>query len=322
MSRTYKATGINLKAMPLGESDRLLTILTQEFGLIQAVAPGARKHQSKLGGRSALFVVNELLIASGRSLDKITQADTLESYPGLSQDLGKLAASQYMAELVLGHALSDQPQAELFCLLNEHLRRLEQIPSSTSEPASVAPILSHLSHGIFHILALAGIAPQVQACCLTENPLQPDFTDPNWRVGFSCAAGGVVSLSALKELEENKQFPRHQQANLAATQQNDTKKDIVAMADVSYQTDIHPQTPPKLNRKLNAVELMLLQQLAQPELPQQGQSGEESFFVRSKNNAWVSIEQVLRQYVQYHFGRTLRSASLMDACLSPQPSSP
>ncbi|UWU45655.1 Recombination protein O N terminal [Limnospira platensis C1] len=50
MSRTYKATGIILKAIPLGESDRLLTILTPEFGLMRVVAPGARKSRSRLGG--------------------------------------------------------------------------------------------------------------------------------------------------------------------------------------------------------------------------------------------------------------------------------
>ncbi|MGB3205538.1 MAG: DNA repair protein RecO, partial [Crinalium sp.] len=128
MSRTYKVTGINLKGMPLGEADRLLTILTKELGLIRVVAPGARKHNSKLGGRSGLFVVNELLIAKGRSLDKITQAETVESYPGLSKDLGKLAASQYLAEIVVSQALSEQPQAELYAVLNEHLRRIEHFP--------------------------------------------------------------------------------------------------------------------------------------------------------------------------------------------------
>ncbi|MDB9379435.1 DNA repair protein RecO, partial [Nodularia sphaerocarpa] len=74
MTKTYKATGINLKAQVLGESDRIVTILTREFGLIRAVAPGARKQNSSLGGRSGMFVVNELLIAKGRSLDRITQA--------------------------------------------------------------------------------------------------------------------------------------------------------------------------------------------------------------------------------------------------------
>jgi len=51
-------------------------------------------------------VVNELLI-KGRSLDKITQAESLESYPRLRQDLLKLAASQYLAEMVLGWLLNN-----------------------------------------------------------------------------------------------------------------------------------------------------------------------------------------------------------------------
>nr|WP_310488709.1 recombination protein O N-terminal domain-containing protein [Chamaesiphon sp. VAR_69_metabat_338] len=42
MSGTYKATGINLKAMPIGENDRLVTILTREHGSIKAIFPGAR----------------------------------------------------------------------------------------------------------------------------------------------------------------------------------------------------------------------------------------------------------------------------------------
>jgi DNA repair protein RecO (recombination protein O) len=101
MIRTYKATGINLKSAPIGESDRVLTVLTREFGLIRAVAPGVHKQRSTIGGRSELFVVNELLIAKGRSLDKITQAETVQSHPGLSRNLGKLASAQYLAELAL-----------------------------------------------------------------------------------------------------------------------------------------------------------------------------------------------------------------------------
>jgi DNA repair protein RecO (recombination protein O) len=126
MSRSYKATGINLKAMPIGETDRLLTILTREQGLIRAVAPGARKHKSRLGGRSGQFVINDLLVIQGKQLDKVVQAETVQSFPGLATDLTKLTASQYLAELVLCQALSEQPQGELFSLFVEHLERLEQ----------------------------------------------------------------------------------------------------------------------------------------------------------------------------------------------------
>lgn len=152
MSRTYKATGINLKSMPLGESDRILTVLTREFGLMRMVAIGSRKQNSKLGGRSGLFVVNDLLIAKGKSLDKITQAETLESYPGLGRDLKKLTAGQYLAEIVLQQALSEQPQEELYYLFNEHLARLERSPSSQ--------VLPHLSHAVFNCWFSLALPPR------------------------------------------------------------------------------------------------------------------------------------------------------------------
>ena len=52
--RTYRATGINLKTIPLGEADRIVTILTPERGLVRAVAAGARKQKSQLGGANGI----------------------------------------------------------------------------------------------------------------------------------------------------------------------------------------------------------------------------------------------------------------------------
>ena len=322
MSRTYKAIGINLKSMPLGESDRLLTILTQEYGLIRLVAPGARKQNSKLGGRSGLFVVNELLIAKGRSLDKITQAETLESYSGLSQDLGRLAASQYLAEMVLAQALSEQPQEELFCLLNEHLVRLEQLPST---PATL--VLAHLTHAVFHLLALAGITPQVQVCCLTERPLTPDFNDPDWRVGFSVPAGGTVSLSALQHLQaEGGKMIRRQGdretrrvVEIPLGSASFSIKGVVAEANTGYQTVIHCQEIPVLNTRINAIELALLQQLAGAELNQLNTLLPDASVC--SDTSWQFIEQILRQYTQYHLGRPIRSAALLDSYFASLPNS-
>lgn len=306
MSRVYKATGINLKSMPLGESDRLLTILTQEFGLIRAVAPGARKHNSKLGGRSGLFVVNELLIANGRSLDKITQAETIESYPALSQDLGKLAASQYLAEMVMCQALSEQPQTELFCLLNEHLQRLEQLPKS-----SRWLVLAHLSHAIFHLLILAGITPQVQVCCLTGHSLTPEFSSPDWQVGFSVSAGGTVSLAAWESLKTKATKPSPPTV----------KSSKVAEAiSTGYQTVVHQQEKLVLDTRIHATELALLQQLAGANLPQIDPSLPQPLSL-DPEASWLSVEQLLRQYVQYHFGRPIRSATLIDSYFASLPTS-
>ncbi|NDJ22663.1 DNA repair protein RecO [Nostoc sp. B(2019)] len=299
MSRTYKATGINLKTQALGESDKIVTILTREFGLIRAVAPGARKHNSSLGGRSGMFVVNELLIAKGRSLDKITQAQTLKTYPGLAKDLGKLAASQYLAEIVLCQALSEQPQEELYEILNEHLSRLETLPKT-----EVSSILAYLSHAVFHLLALAGLTPQVQVCCLTQRPLMPDFIDPNWQVGFSIPAGGTVCLENWERSRtegegergrhENSSFPQPLNHSITSSLPKPTYQTVV----------VHRQEVPVISCRLNATELAMLQLLSQPEIMQMD---------AAKDSGWLSVEHILRQYTQYHLGRSIRSATLIDS---------
>ncbi|MBG1258956.1 DNA repair protein RecO [Nostoc commune] len=299
MSRTYKATGINLKTQVLGESDKIVTILTPEFGLIRAVAPGARKHNSSLGGRSGMFVVNELLIAKGRSLDKITQAQTLKTYPGLAKDLGKLAASQYLAEIVLCQALSEQPQEELYELFNEHLHRLETLSS-----ANASGVLAHLAHGVFHLLALAGVTPQVQVCCLSGNPLKPNFTDPNWQVGFSIPAGGTVSLEAWERLRREGERERGIQRNSSFSPLPNHPIIPLPPKPGSQTVVVHRQEIPVISSRPGAMELALLQHLSQPEIIQ---------IDGARDHDWLSVEQILRQYAQYQLGRPIRSATLIDS---------
>lgn len=303
MSRTYKATGINLKAQAFGESDRLVTILTREFGLIRATAPGARKHLSSLGGRSGMFVVNQLLIAKGRSIDKITQAQTIKTYPGLGGDLGKLAASQYLAEIVLAQALSEQPQDELFEVFNEHLNRLEKF-SGTSKN-----VLAYLVHGTFQLLTLAGLKPQVEACCLTENPVTPDFTNPKALTAFSINAGGVVSMSAwenLRSIAERRRIEENNRVETASVAKESGAFYSSTHEEESspvYETIVHQEELPTLLRRLSASELSLLQQLPQWSIIEETATNED----------WLYIERLLRQYAQYHFGRSIRSAALIDS---------
>lgn len=302
MSGTYKAIGINLKSSPLGESDRLLTVLTKEFGLLRVVAPGARKHKSSLGGRSSLFVVNQLLLARGKSLDKIIQAESVESYPGLSQDLAKLTAGQYLAELALYQALSDQPQTELFHLLREHLSRLEQFPAGATLPS--------LTHATFHLLVLAGVAPQVQSCCLSQESIQPDFTHPDWRIGFSITAGGTVTLAAMEQARTEAAAQPHPD-RVADTAGSFGRRAVQVAASGRF----FPKTP-ELFIQLDATELSLLQQLSQPHLIQDFLRANELLLQPAHWHHWLVLERVLRHYAQYHFDRPIRSASLIDVCFN------
>jgi DNA repair protein RecO (recombination protein O) len=287
MSPTYKATGINLKSSPLGEADRLLTILTPEYGLIRAVAPGARKARSKLGARANLFVVNELLLSKGRTLDKIQQAETIVAFTGLSKHLACLTASQYLAELVLSQAVSEQTHANLFALLCHALTQLEQ--DSDTEA------LSTLTQAVFHLLHWGGIAPQVHHCCWSQTPIAVNLADPDWRVGFSFTAGGTVTLET--------KAPRLAEQGGAYS----VKKPLPAL-------------------KLTAIELALLQDLARlqdlansppPGVGENATINKPLGIKSYPTCVWLAVERTLRQYAQYHLERPIRSAALMDVCFSP-----
>ncbi|NRB09094.1 MAG: DNA repair protein RecO [Richelia sp.] len=302
MSKSYKVTGINLKTQVFGESDRMVTILTKELGLIRVIAPGARKHLSSLGGRSGMFVVNELLISQGRSLDRITQAQTIKSYPGLAQGLGTLAASQYLAEIVLLQALSEQPQVELYELLNEHLRRLEGL-SRDGTPKVVA----YLAHGIFQLIAFAGLTPQLQACCLTHRPLIPELTNSHWRVGFSINSGGTICLQAWENLKAQASKQMSNTAMEATGNYGETYKQEPTALD--YDTIFHLPEIPKISHRLNAKQLSQFQRLLEPDIIPEDVARDDN---------WLLVEKILRQYTQYHFGRPIRSAALIDSYFAPK----
>lgn len=282
----------------MGEADRLLTILTDDYGLIRVVAPGSRKHKSTLGGRSSLFVVNQLLLAKGRTLDKIVQAESIESFPGLSQDLCKLTTAQYLAELTLYQALSEQPQVELLCLLRAHLSRIEQFPAATT--------LASLTHATFHLLALAGLTPQLHACCISQQPIAPKLADSTWQIGFSVSAGGIIRLDQLDQLVRASPKSLSSSTPRVATDRGDYRTGQARL----------PKSPELLSR-LTATDLHLLQQLTQPDLIQDLLNTEADLFHPHYQQNWLKIERVLRHYAQYHFDRPIRSAALIDTCFMP-----
>jgi DNA repair protein RecO (recombination protein O) len=274
LPKEYRATGINLKGMPLGENDRLLTILTKEHGLIRAVAAGARKHRSAMAGRSGLFVVNDLQISVGRNMDRIKQAEVLQSFVGLGKTLAKLTAAQYLSELALMQALSAQPQEELFLVLVEHLNRIQDAENQN--------VLAHLNHGTYHLLAIAGFAPQVHSCCISQSPVMANRREQKWKAGFSIVGGGVINLEI---------------TDLASDGNPNSDG-----AESSMSEAVHN----RVSHYLTASELMAIQELAQTDLADN--------ILETNTTDWLAVERLLRAYAQYHFDRPIQSSALIDNC--------
>jgi len=98
--RSVRTEGIILRRRDFGESDRILVVFTKKLGRISGIAKGARKPSSKISGHLELFSRASFLVSRGRNLQLITQAETLQSYDHLREDLSGIGLGSYVVELV------------------------------------------------------------------------------------------------------------------------------------------------------------------------------------------------------------------------------
>ena len=174
--RVYKAAAIVLRQRKLGEADKILTLFTANHGKLDAVAKGVRRPTSKLAGHVEPLTYSTFLLAQGRELDIVTQAETMEPLTSLREDLERLGRGLYAAELADRLTPDRQESYPLFRLLLETLRCL-----ATRDDLDLA-----LRYFEVQLLDELGYRPQLDHCVSCEAALEA--TSNSW----SAAAGGVL----------------------------------------------------------------------------------------------------------------------------------
>lgn len=176
-SRNYQTQGIILRQTKLGEFDKIVTIYTPEFGKLRAVAKGACRPKSKLGGSVEPLTHSLLLLAKGRNLDIITQTQTINGFLALKNDLWRMACGLYILDLVDSFTVEGSDNRPLFDLLLDTLHQL-------SEPHSNETILRYFE---LHLLHHLGYRPQLRRCVSCDLPLRPvtNFFSPS-KGGLLC----------------------------------------------------------------------------------------------------------------------------------------
>ncbi|MDP2953057.1 MAG: DNA repair protein RecO [Chloroflexota bacterium] len=174
--RVYNTEGIVLRQTRLGEADKLVCLYTPGMGKLRAVARGAYRLRSKLAGHVEPLTHSAFLIAQGQSLDVISQAQTLQSFLPLRQDLWRTACALYVAELVYQFTPEGAENYPLYRLLQNTLGWLGEAP--TLEPT--------LRYFEMQLLEALGYRPQLYSCVSCHNPLEPQAHL------FSPSGGGVL----------------------------------------------------------------------------------------------------------------------------------
>ncbi len=111
-----------------------MTIFSEKFGKVRAIAKGARKTTSKMGGNLEPFCLANFVIAEGRNLDIVTEAEIIECFFALRNDLKSTHTSYYLAEVIDKLTEDRQNHPEIFKLLIDTLGKINSIPSGLILP--------------------------------------------------------------------------------------------------------------------------------------------------------------------------------------------
>ncbi|MSV72160.1 MAG: DNA repair protein RecO [Actinobacteria bacterium] len=173
----YRDEAVVLRTQKLGEADRIVTLLCRREGRVRSVAKGVRRTSSRFGARLEPFAHIDVQLHTGRSLDVVTQVETLRPYGAdLSADYGRWTAGQAMLEATERLTPDErEPATQQFLLLIGGLRSLS---AEEHDP----PLI--LDAFLLRSLAVAGWAASFDDCarCSAPGPHR----------SFSVSTGGAV----------------------------------------------------------------------------------------------------------------------------------
>ncbi len=249
-SRSYQTQGIILKQTKLGEFDKIVTIYTAEFGKLRAVAKGACRPKSKLGGNVEPLTHSLILLAKGRNLDIVTQSQTIDGFPTLKNDLWRMACGLYVMELIDSFTIEGGENRPLFDLL---LHILHQLSEADSHEIGLRYFELHLLHHL-------GYRPQLRRCVSCDSPVKPVVNF------FSPSKGGLLCPQCHSQEDR-----RYEQIEAISTRPSfplsvEALKVLRLWQSSDYATSRRVRVKPELSRELEQALCEYIRYIVQREL--------------------------------------------------------
>lgn len=174
--RTIRTEAIVLRHKNWGEADRMLWLYTRKIGKVQAIAKGIRKIRSRKAGHLEPFTHTNLLMARSRSFLIITQAETIDAFLNIRDDLLRVGYAAYVIELLDRFTYDEDENQLLYRLLKETLSRIDN-ENDPNLPVRYFEI---------QLLDLLGYRPELTNCANCESLIEAEDQY------FSISMGGVL----------------------------------------------------------------------------------------------------------------------------------
>ena len=151
-----KTEGIVLKSFDFRETSRIATFFTRDQGKVKGVLKGIRKDPRKFASSVEKFSLNDIVYYQYRNSDihLVSHCDMKDFYQGLRQDLERMTAASYAAELIDTLMPSEETNAQIYDLMQAFLKSLQATPD-------VSKLVQTFQ---IKILSLSGFKPHLETC--------------------------------------------------------------------------------------------------------------------------------------------------------------
>lgn len=176
LERSFRTEAVVLRHSDWGEADRMLVLFTREHGKVRAVAKGVRKVRSRKAGHLEPFTRSHLQMARGREILIVTQAETIDAYQPLRENLLLTGYAAYIVELLDRFTYEEGENRTLYRLLYETLERI----AAGNDPFQLVRFYE------IRLLDLLGFRPELFQCVGCGEEIRPQ------NQYFSALKGGVM----------------------------------------------------------------------------------------------------------------------------------
>lgn len=184
---TTKTKALVIKEQSVGESDRLITILTEKEGLIRAFARRAKNYKDSKHSATTLFAYSEITLYKGRDAYIVDSAKPIEIFFELRENIVSLSLAQYFCELAF-LLVDEYTDRDIY--LKIILNSLHFLCKKKKDPLQLKAITE------LKLLAESGYMPNLIACreCAC-------YEGEQWF--FSVANSDIICKSCVKNDEQN-----------------------------------------------------------------------------------------------------------------------
>lgn len=198
--RIRKVEAVVIAHKDYGEADRFVRIFTLECGKLNTLAKGVRKIQSRKAAHLEPFTHSALVLARGQTFWIITQAETLDPFQAVREDLQRTTDASYILELADKSTVENQPEPALYRLLLATLKRIDASKDT----------FNALRFFEMRFLDTAGFRPELVNCVLCKKLIQPEdqYFSP-FQGGVLCPQCGPLDARAVFIAQDTLRYLRH-----------------------------------------------------------------------------------------------------------------